>query len=90
VKHGIVSPYPAQNVLTPEQQELLRGRYQGAAPDTFPVYQPAQPAVMADSAAAPADSAAVPDRATAAGAPAAPATPAPATPPVPPSSGRMP
>jgi photosynthetic reaction center M subunit len=97
VKHGIVSPYPAQNVLTPAQQELLRGRYQGAAPDTFPVYQPTQPAVMADSAAAPADSAAATDSTVAADstaaapAPAAPAQPAAlAKPPAPPVSGRMP
>jgi photosynthetic reaction center M subunit len=96
VKHGIVSPYPAQNVLTPAQQELLRGRYQGAAPDTFPVYQPAQPAVMADSAAAPTDSAATDstvaaDSMAAAPAPATPAQPAtPAKPPAPPASGRMP
>jgi len=40
VKHGLVSAYPANNVLTPEQQETLRGRYQGTAPDSFPVYQP--------------------------------------------------
>jgi photosynthetic reaction center M subunit len=40
VKHGLVAPYPANNVLTPEQQELLRGRYQGTAPDTFPAYPP--------------------------------------------------
>ena len=42
VKHGLVAPYPAQNTLTPEQQELLRGRYQGTAPDSFPTYAPAQ------------------------------------------------
>ncbi len=41
VKHGLVAPYPAANVLTPEQQELLRGRYQGSAPDSFPAYAPA-------------------------------------------------
>ena len=50
VKHGLVAPYPAANALTPEQQELLRGRYQGTAPDTFPVYQPAsdRPALAAE------------------------------------------
>jgi outer membrane protein OmpA-like peptidoglycan-associated protein len=33
-----VASYPAQNTLTPEQQELLRGRYQGSTPDSFPSY----------------------------------------------------
>jgi photosynthetic reaction center M subunit len=38
VKHGLTAPYPAQNVLTPAQKELLRGRYHGTAPDSFPMY----------------------------------------------------
>lgn len=38
VKHKVAPAYPAQNTLTPEQLEFLRGRYQGAAPDSFPVY----------------------------------------------------
>ncbi len=37
-KHGLVATYPAQNTLTPEQQEFLRGRYQGSSPDSFPTY----------------------------------------------------
>ena len=41
IKHGLVAPYPAANTLTPEQQQLLRGRYQGTAPDSFPSYAPA-------------------------------------------------
>jgi photosynthetic reaction center M subunit len=53
VKHGLVAPYPAQNQLTPEQQELLRGRYQGTAPDSFPSYVVPQNATMPDTAAAP-------------------------------------
>ncbi len=58
VKHGLVAPYPAQNVLTPEQQELLRGRYQGTAPDSFPTYVVPQSATMPDTSAIliPADS----------------------------------
>jgi photosynthetic reaction center M subunit len=46
VKHGLVAPYPALNTLTPEQQELLRGRYQGTSPDTFPVYEGVAPAML--------------------------------------------
>ncbi len=37
-KHGIVAPYPAQNVVPDDQQEFLRGRYQGTSPDSFPSY----------------------------------------------------
>ncbi|MFN8878332.1 MAG: photosynthetic reaction center subunit M [Gemmatimonadota bacterium] len=52
VKHGLVAPYPAQNVLTEEQKLELRGRYQGTSPDSFPMYNvpvtPAAPA-MPDS-----------------------------------------
>jgi photosynthetic reaction center M subunit len=50
VKHGLVSPYPAANTLTPEQQQLLRGRYQGTAPDSFPSYAPKAAAAVMDSA----------------------------------------
>jgi outer membrane protein OmpA-like peptidoglycan-associated protein len=49
VKHGLTAPYPAQNVLTPAQKELLRGRYHGTSPDSFPMYnQPraAAPALL--------------------------------------------
>jgi outer membrane protein OmpA-like peptidoglycan-associated protein len=47
-KHGLVATYPAQNTLTPEQQEFLRGRYQGSTPDSFPTYlAPAAGAMMA-------------------------------------------
>ncbi len=53
VKHGLVSAYPAANNLTPEQQELLRGRYQGTAPDTFPVIAaPSAAPVLTDTATA--------------------------------------
>jgi hypothetical protein len=92
VKHGLVAPYPDQNTLTPEQQELLRGRYQGTAPDSFPTYVVPQPAVMPDSAAlmVPTDSLTADSTAivTPAAAPAA-ATP-PATPPAPPAGGKTP
>ena len=53
VKHGLVAPYPAQNQLTPEQQDLLRGRYQGTAPDSFPSYVVPQNATVPDTATAP-------------------------------------
>jgi photosynthetic reaction center M subunit len=64
-KHGLVATYPAQNMLTPEQQEFLRGRYQGSTPDSFPSYLPpaagVAPMMMDDAAAdsAATDSAAV-------------------------------
>jgi photosynthetic reaction center M subunit len=51
-KHGLVSAYPAQNTLTPEQQVLLRGQYQGTQPDSFPVYVVPQGLVAPDSATA--------------------------------------
>jgi photosynthetic reaction center M subunit len=82
-KHGLVAPYPAQNVLTPEQKIDLRGRYQGVSPDSFPLYnvpvtaQP-QPAAVRDSGAVPAAGATAAP-ATAKPATAAPATAAPAT-----------
>jgi len=87
VKHGLVSPYPAQNNLTAEQQELLRGRYQGTAPDSFPTYVAPQPAMMLDSTALmtpadslPADSTRVDSLATPAAAAPAATTPAAAGP----------
>jgi hypothetical protein len=48
VKHGLTAPYPAQNALTPAQKELLRGRYQGTAPDSFPMFN--SPQVVAPAA----------------------------------------
>jgi hypothetical protein len=65
-KHGLVATYPIQNVISPDQQEFLRGRYQGTSPDSFPRYlAPAAGAVpmmmdstMMDSTMAPPDSAA--------------------------------
>lgn len=51
VKHGLVAPYPAQNVLSEEQKLELRGRYQGASPDSFPMYR--VPVAPADAPAAP-------------------------------------
>ena len=96
VKHGLVSPYPAQNNLTAEQQELLRGRYQGTAPDSFPTYVAPQPAMMLDSTALmtpadslPADSTRVDSLATPVETPAA-AGPATAKPPVAPAGGKSP
>ncbi len=98
VKHGLVAAYPAQNTLTPEQQQLLRGRYQGTAPDTFPSYLAPQPAMMLDSTAimAPMDSTmADSTRVDSIAAPAAPATPAAAAPaaarpPASPAGGKTP
>lgn len=102
VKHGLVSPYPAQNNLTAEQQELLRGRYQGTAPDSFPTYVAPQPAMMLDSTAlmTPADSLsadstrvdslATPASATPAAATPAAAGPAAAKPPAAPVGGKSP
>jgi photosynthetic reaction center M subunit len=51
VKHGLVAPYPDQNVIAPDQKEFLRGQYQGTTPDSFPTYVVPQPAMMPDSAA---------------------------------------
>jgi photosynthetic reaction center M subunit len=87
VKHGLVAAYPAQNVLTPEQQQILRGRYQGTAPDTFPSYAPKVAPMLldstvmaapADTTKKPADSAAVKTPTAAAPAVTPPAAPAPA------------
>jgi photosynthetic reaction center M subunit len=88
VKHGLVAPYPAQNVLTDEQKLQLRGRYQGTSPDSFPMYNvPVTPSAAPTGADAtvpmvPADSAAA--------SAAAPATAPAATPPAtttPPAGG---
>jgi photosynthetic reaction center M subunit len=56
VKHGLVAPYPDQNVIAPDQKDFLRGRYQGTTPDSFPTYVVPQPAMMPDSAAMMTDS----------------------------------
>ncbi len=56
VKHGLVAPYPAQNVLDDQQREDLRGRYQGTSPDTFPTYvAPTAGMMMAPAALDPAE-----------------------------------
>jgi hypothetical protein len=85
-----VAPYPANNTLTPEQKELLRGRYQGTAPDSFPSYLPAQVS-MPDTAKAalPVDSLAADSMKvdSAAAAKAAPAAPAAAMPTAAPATG---
>jgi photosynthetic reaction center M subunit len=97
VKHGLVSPYPAQNTLTVEQQELLRGRYQGTAPDSFPTYVAPQPAMMLDSTALmtpadslPVDSTRVDSLVTPPAASPAAAGPATAKPPAAPAGGKSP
>jgi len=56
VKHGLVAPYPDQNVIAPDQKDFLRGRYQGTTPDSFPTYVVPQPAMVPDSAALMTDS----------------------------------
>ncbi|MDX2183487.1 MAG: photosynthetic reaction center subunit M [Gemmatimonadaceae bacterium] len=82
VKHGLVAPYPAQNVLTDEQKLQLRGRYQGTSPDSFPMYNvPVTPSAAPTGADAtvpmvPADSAAAPAAAPAATPPATTTPPA--------------
>lgn len=56
VKHKVAPAYPAQNTLSSEDLAFLRGRYQGAAPDTFPTF--AKVAAPVDSTVvAPLDSA---------------------------------
>ena len=55
VKHGLVAQYPAQNVLTPAQKELLRGRYNGTSPDSFPMYNVPQAAAATLPALDPAE-----------------------------------
>ncbi len=58
VKHKVAPAYPAQNTLTPEQLQFLRGRYQGTAPDSFPTY-PLAAAVDSSMNMTPLDSAEV-------------------------------
>ena len=57
VKHKVAPAYPAQNTLTPEQLEFLRGRYQGTAPDSFPSYALAAGAIDSSMNVTPLDSA---------------------------------
>jgi photosynthetic reaction center M subunit len=53
VKHGVAPTYPAQNVLTAEQLEALRGQYPSALNRGFPTYtMPAPATTMPDSTAA--------------------------------------
>ncbi len=47
VKHGVAPQYEAQNVLTPEQLEALRGQYPSALNRGFPTYAVPAPAPMA-------------------------------------------
>ncbi len=49
VKHGVAPVYPAQNVLTPEQLEKLRGQYPGALQGGFPTYTVPAPATPMDT-----------------------------------------
>jgi photosynthetic reaction center M subunit len=58
VKHGVAPEYPAQNILTQEQLEALRGQYPSRLDNGFPTYIVPAPATMTDSAAVPMDSAA--------------------------------
>jgi len=44
VKHGVAPQYEAQNVLSPEQLEKLRGQYSGALRGGFPTYSVPAPA----------------------------------------------
>lgn len=58
VKHGVAPQYPAQNILTAEQLEALRGQYPGRLQNGFPTYtMPAPMAPMDSTAAAPTTSA---------------------------------
>ena len=58
VKHGVAPEYPAQNILTAEQLEALRGQYPGRLQNGFPTYtMPAPMAPMDSTAAAPTTSA---------------------------------
>lgn len=53
VKHGVAPQYEAQNVLTPEQLEALRGQYPSALNRGFPTYNvPAPAPVVPDTTAA--------------------------------------
>ncbi|MFM8780762.1 MAG: hypothetical protein ACKOFO_04720, partial [Gemmatimonadota bacterium] len=65
VKHGVAPQYPAQNILTSEQLEALRGQYAGRLQNGYPTYTMPAPAAM-DSTMA--DSTAIVDS-TAAAAP---------------------
>jgi photosynthetic reaction center M subunit len=57
VKHGVAPAYPAQNVLTQEQLEALRGQYPSALNRGFPTYTVLAPATtMTDSTVAMPDS----------------------------------
>ncbi len=84
-KHGIVASYPAQNMVPADQQEFLRGRYQGTSPDTFPSYlAPAagvmpmmMDSTMMDSTLVQPDSATPPDSAAAGAGAVPPETPPP-------------
>ena len=55
VKHGVAPEYPAQNILTAEQLEALRGQYPGRLQNGYPTYT--MPAPMDSTAAAPTTSA---------------------------------
>jgi hypothetical protein len=55
VKHGVAPQYEAQNVLTPEQLEKLRGQYPSALQGGFPTYtMPAPDAAAPTTSTAPA------------------------------------
>ena len=55
VKHGVAPQYEAQNVLTPEQLEKLRGQYSGTLQGGFPTYTvPAPDATAPSTSTAPA------------------------------------
>jgi photosynthetic reaction center M subunit len=49
VKHGVAPQYEAQNKLTPEQLENLRGQYMGTLRGGFPTYVVPAPAAPMDS-----------------------------------------
>jgi photosynthetic reaction center M subunit len=46
VKHGVAPQYPAQNILTTEQLEALRGQYAGRLQNGYPTYTMPAPAAM--------------------------------------------
>jgi photosynthetic reaction center M subunit len=46
VKHGVAPQYPAQNILTAEQLEALRGQYAGRLQNGYPTYTMPAPAAM--------------------------------------------
>jgi len=45
----VAPQYPAQNILTTEQLEALRGQYAGRLQNGYPTYTMPAPAAMADS-----------------------------------------